>query len=173
MPDFDPTEAGTRARILLLLEAPGPKATRGRGGSGFVSPDNNDGSAENMWNLLRDAGMDRAHDVATWNVVPWYVGSDTKIRAVETADLLEARPYVEEVVSLLPELQVVVLLGKKAADGWSKLGLSLPTIKTPHPSPQNLNTRPEYRREILDALVAARRIAGLVKNQAAGHTTSD
>ena len=37
VPDFDPTEAGTSAPILLLLEAPGPKATKERGGSGFAS----------------------------------------------------------------------------------------------------------------------------------------
>jgi hypothetical protein len=58
-PDFDPTEAGVTARILLLLEAPGGKATMERDGSGFVSPDNNDGTAQNMWCLLRDAGVDR------------------------------------------------------------------------------------------------------------------
>jgi hypothetical protein len=37
VPDFDPTEAGVNAPILLLLEAPGGNATRERGGSGFVS----------------------------------------------------------------------------------------------------------------------------------------
>lgn len=80
VPDFDPTEAGVRARMLLLLEAPGPKATRERGGSGFISPDNDDATAKNMWQLLREAGVDRQVEVVTWNVVPWYVGDDSKIR---------------------------------------------------------------------------------------------
>lgn len=47
VPYFDPTEAGTEAAILGLFEAPGPKATP-PGGSGFVSADNNDQTAQNM-----------------------------------------------------------------------------------------------------------------------------
>jgi uracil-DNA glycosylase len=160
VPDFDPTEAGTEASILLLLEAPGPKATRERGGSGFVSPDNNDGSAENMWWILREAGIDRRREVATWNVVPWYIGSDVKIRSTKSADLLQARPHTEELVSLLPALRVVVLIGRPAAIGWSRLRITMPTIEAPHPSPQNLNTRPRYRQVIIDALREARREAG-------------
>jgi uracil-DNA glycosylase len=159
VPDFDPTEAGTTAPILLLLEAPGPKATTERGGSGFISPDNNDASAENMWWLLREAGIDRSTDAVTWNVVPWYVGTDNKIRPVSTSDLLAARPYISELISLLPNLRVVVLIGKKAADGWARLGIDVATIEAPHPSPQNLNTRPSYRTAILDALVEARQRA--------------
>ncbi len=44
VPWFDPTEAGITARILLLLEAPGPRAIGAGGprpaaaGSGFISP---------------------------------------------------------------------------------------------------------------------------------------
>jgi uracil-DNA glycosylase len=159
VPDFDPTEAGIEAAILLLLEAPGGKATRERGGSGFISPDNNDGTAENMWRLLREAGVDRRREVVTWNVVPWYVGSDSKIRPAESADLLDGRPYIEELIALLTALRVVVLIGKHAERGWSRLGLTLPTVAAPHPSPQNLNSRPHYRPLILDALREARRIA--------------
>lgn len=160
VPDFDPTEAGIEAPILLLLEAPGGKATRERGGSGFVSPDNNDGTAENMWGLLREAGVDRRREVVTWNVVPWYIGNDRKIRPAESDDLLDSRPYVEELLSLLTSLRVVVLLGKPAARGWERLGLSTPAIEAPHPSPQNLNTRPHFRAVILDALWDARQLAG-------------
>lgn len=108
MPDFDPTEAGVEAPILLLLEAPGAKATRERGGSGFVSPDNDDGTAENMWRLLREAGIDRRREVVTWNVVPWYIGSDRKIRPADSDDLLEGRRYIQELRELLPALRVVV-----------------------------------------------------------------
>lgn len=160
VPDFDPTEAGIEAPILLLLEAPGAKATRERGGSGFISPDNNDASAENMWRLLREAGVDRRREVVTWNVVPWYIGSDKKIRAADSADLLEGRRYIEELLGLLTSLRVVVLIGKAAAREWSQLGLDVPTIEAPHPSPRNLNSRPHNRGVILDALCEARRVAG-------------
>lgn len=157
VPDFDPTEAGINAPILLLLEAPGPKATRERGGSGFVSPDNDDGTAENMWHLLRDAQISRQHHVVTWNIVPWYIGSATKIRPAQSADLLDGRVYTEQLLSLLPQLRVVVLLGKQAALGWSRLHFDMPTIEAPHPSPQNLNPRPKQRQQLLDALIDARR----------------
>src|ERR1700692_99287 len=80
VPWFDPTEAGTDAPILLLLEAPGPRSTTQRGGSGFISPDNDDMTAQNMWTLLREAKINRVTDVVTWNIVPWYLGTDRKLR---------------------------------------------------------------------------------------------
>ncbi len=156
VPDFDPTEAGIRAPMLLLLEAPGGKATRERGGSGFVSPDNDDGTAENMWHLLREAGVDRPNDVVTWNIVPWYLGSDAKIRRAGRSDLEEARPYLAELLALLTHLRVVVLVGRRAAEGWQQLRLDLPTVEVPHPSPQNLNTRPQSRVLLRERLREAR-----------------
>ncbi|MGY0234208.1 uracil-DNA glycosylase [Longispora urticae] len=162
VPDFDPTEAGVHAPILLLLEAPGARATRERHGSGFVSPDNNDQTAATMWHLLCDAGIDRSRDVVTWNVIPWYIGDDTKIRPASTRDLLAAEGYTRQLLALLPALKVVVLIGRKAAKGWSRLGIhTLRTIECPHPSPRNLNTRPADRQKILVALQDARRLAGL------------
>ena len=141
--------------MLLLLEAPGPKATTERGGSGFVSPDNNDGTAENMWRLLREAEIDRSADVVTWNVVPWYIGTDEKVRAAAERDLKAGRRYIKELIDLLPRLRVVVLIGKKALSAWKNADIDLPTIEAPHPSPQNLNTRPHLRAELLQALTLA------------------
>ena len=46
---FDPADGGVEARILWLLEALGPKATRERGGSGIISCNNNDGAAETAY----------------------------------------------------------------------------------------------------------------------------
>lgn len=159
MPDFDPTEAATAAPILLLLEAPGPKATSERGGSGFVSPDNNDGTAENMWHLLCCAGIDRATDVVTWNVVPWYIGDDRRIRPADSRDLLDGRPYIEELIRLLTRLEVVVLLGQHARHGWERLRFPTRALAAPHPSPTNLNTRPHHRAEVLETLRKAHRTA--------------
>ncbi|MFN8113186.1 MAG: uracil-DNA glycosylase [Solirubrobacterales bacterium] len=155
IPYFDPTEAGTEARILLLLEAPGRRSALDAG-SGFVSSDNNDQTAENMWRLLERAEIDRSTDVVTWNVVPWYIGDGTKIRPTRSADLDEARSATQELIAMLPRLQVVVLLGKPAAKAWKALGFEREAIEAPHPSPLNLNTRPERREELLRALVTAR-----------------
>ncbi len=47
VPRFDPADAGTKARLLVLLEAPGPMTNLGnrRPGSGFISVDNDDRTA--------------------------------------------------------------------------------------------------------------------------------
>ena len=159
VPYFDPTEAGVRARMLLLLEAPGRRSAL-EAGSGFVSPDNDDQTARNMWQLLRDAGIDRGRDVVTWNVVPWYIGDGTKIRPTRASDLEEAREATRELLSLLPDIRVVVLFGRPAAAAWRSLGFNLEAIQASHPSPLNLNTRPERREEIRLALAEALARAG-------------
>lgn len=160
VPYFDPTEAGIEARILLLLEAPGRRSAL-EAGSGFVSPDNDDQTAQNMWQLLREAGIDRGRDIVTWNVVPWYLGDGRKIRATRASDLDEAREATRELLSLLPHIRVVVLLGRPAAAAWRALGFDLDAIEASHPSPLNLNTRPERREEIRLALAEARARAGM------------
>lgn len=154
IPYFDPTEAGVNARILLLLEAPGRRSALERG-SNFVSPDNDDQSAQNMWELLAEVGTDRSRDIVTWNVVPWYLGDGTKIRPARADDLDEAREATKELLSMLPRVRVVVLLGRPAAKAWSRLGINLPTIEAPHPSPLSLNTKPERRIQLRAALAEA------------------
>lgn len=69
IPNFDPCDGGVHARALFLLEAPGPKAVA----SQFVSSNNPDPTAQNLWHLIHDAGIARA-DTLIWNIVPWYVG---------------------------------------------------------------------------------------------------
>jgi hypothetical protein len=58
VPRFDPAEAGVNARVMLLFEAPGPMTNTDntRPGSGFISVDNNDQSAENCWRLRNEVG---------------------------------------------------------------------------------------------------------------------
>lgn len=161
IPYFDPTQAGTGARVLLLLEAPGRRGATVRRGSGFISPDNNDPTAENTWTLMRDAGLDRRYAV-NWNVVPWYVGSDAKLDKPSSADIVAARPAARELLALLPDLKVVVLLGLVAQNAWAALGVDQPaTLRTWHPSGRSLNGRPEYREHIRSTLAEATVLAGL------------
>lgn len=164
VPYFDPTEAGTGATILGLFEAPGPKAAP-PAGSGFVSADNNDQTAQNVWMLLRDAGIDRRSEYVAWNVVPWYVGDGGRIRPVRGSDLSEAQQATEDLLALLPNLRVAVLFGKAAARAWKRIEPGVEAIEAPHPSPLNVNTRPEVRTEIRRALVEAKRRAGVEHGQ--------
>jgi hypothetical protein len=94
VPWFDPADGGINARILWLLEAPGPRSTEQRG-SGIISCDNNDGAAENTWRTRTEAGVDR-RDVVHWNVIPYYIGNETKIRAWRLGDVANAGPLLAE-----------------------------------------------------------------------------
>jgi hypothetical protein len=104
VPDFDPLDGGVHAECLFLLEAPGGRAVA----SGFVSRDNPDETAKNFFLLNEEAGLTRANTVI-WNVVPWYVGTGSRIRAATRADIAAAAPFLDEFLGLLPRLRVVVL----------------------------------------------------------------
>lgn len=165
VPDFDPLDGGVGAECLFLLEAPGGKAV----GSGFVSRNNPDETAKNFFELNEEAGLPRQRTV-TWNVVPWYVGSATKIRAVTEADIQASQPHLRELLRLLPALRAVVLVGRKAQRVKPVFGRYVPNcaiFQCPHPSPLSLNGRPEKRAEILGCLKAVAAHLGLAANSAA------
>jgi uracil-DNA glycosylase len=150
VPYFDPEDGGIDARCLFLLEAPGPRAIE----SGLISRDNPDESAKNSLLLHAEAGIPRKQTVL-WNIVPWYVGSGTKIRPVRVSDIQEASPYLRAVFELLPRLRGIVLVGRKAqkAERLIKAERSnLPVYAMPHPSPQFVNRSPENRGILLAAL---------------------
>jgi hypothetical protein len=138
---------------LWLLEAPGPKATRERGGSGIISCNNNDGTAENTWRTRTEAGVNRAV-VAHWNVIPCYLGTETKIRAWDRSDVAAAGPLLREIIGFFASLRCVILGGGAAQEAWRAHGpelAGLEVIECPHPSPTNVNTRPGTRDLIVQA----------------------
>ena len=156
VPWFDPADGGVDARILWLLEAPGPRATEQRG-SGIISCDNNDGAAENTWRTRSEAGVSRT-DVVHWNVIPYYIGNDTKIRAWRRDDIASAGPMLVELIDLLPQVRAVILGGKAAQSGWldhRPPDIDVREFLCPHPSVTNVNTRPD----VWPAVVAAWRAA--------------
>jgi len=157
VPFVDPESGGTSAKVLVLLESPGPRASSARG-SGLISFDNDDLTAANGLECLLEAGLPR-HLTINWNIVPWYLRA---VRKPTDAELAEAVPALEQFLRLLPRLQVVVLLGKTAQEGWLSTGLDRPGLTVlhgPHPSPQNFNTRPESRPALVEVF---RRAAGLI-----------
>lgn len=147
IPYVDPMDGGTKADCLFLLEAPGAKAVAPQ----FISRDNPDETAKNVFLLSREAGIDRRRTVL-WNVVPWYIGSGKKIRPANSRDLGAAAPSLIEIAALLPALHTIVLLGKKAATASLSISQLLPMAKifsAPHPSPLFVNRRPENREILL------------------------
>lgn len=143
IPDYDPCDGGIQARALFLLEAPGPQAV----GSGFVSRNNPDPTARNMWHLMRDAGMPRS-DTLIWNICPWYVGENGHIVPVKAKDIREALPYLSELLGLLPHLQKIVLVGGKAQSATRYLSsiTSLPIEHTYHMGAQVFNRWPDKKK---------------------------
>ncbi|MBI3693596.1 MAG: uracil-DNA glycosylase [Acidobacteria bacterium] len=150
VPYFDPADGGVGARCLFLLEAPGRKAVL----SGFVSRNNPDETAKNFLELNQAAGIPREQTV-TWNVVPWYIGSGTKIRPAGRADVAAASGYLARLLTLLTGLKIVVFVGQKACMAEHDILRLLPAIKLitmPHPSPLFINRRRGNRVRILNVL---------------------
>jgi uracil-DNA glycosylase len=158
VPDFDPFDGGVSAECLFLLEAPGSRAV----GSGFISRDNPDETASNFFAVNAEAGVPRSRTV-TWNAVPWYIGDSTRIRAATGSDLRDAERYLEELLSLLPQLKVVVLIGRKAQrlrTRIQRLAPSASVLSCPHPSPLSFNGRPDRRDEMLACLTRVTELLG-------------
>ena len=112
IPEFDPAEAGARARILLVL----PQATRAADateGSGFVSVDNDDRVSANLWNLRHHIGLDER--VLLTNLVPWYLGPDV---TPSRRDLQHGGRALINLLPALRDLHAIVLLGGEAQKTW-------------------------------------------------------
>lgn len=160
IPHFDPAEAGVEARVLLLFEAPGPKTVPEWGGSGFVSVDNNDLTAQNVWTARNDVGL---HEhVLAWNINPWVLGrADVK----PTADELgQGASELRRLLTVLPELRVVIASGKKAQAGWDRhvapfVGEKYVAIHAPHPAGQSF-AQTGNRERFVRSLERAVRLAG-------------
>lgn len=152
IPHFDPWDGGIDAKVLFLLEAPGPKARN----SGFVSCNNPDETAKNFFEFLRDAGIDRKQ-VAVWNIVPWYIGSGQKIRPASSADIERGIESLHELFGLLTKLRCVVLMGNKAqaAEGHiRRINPALMIQRCPHPSPMFVNRHRENRQRLLSKIIS-------------------
>ena len=147
IPFIDPWDGGVEAEVLFLLEAPGPKARN----SGFVSMNNPDETAKNFFEICHEAGFDRKQTI-TWNTVPWYIGSGTKIRPANSADIAAGIDSLGELLHLLPKLKAIVLVGLKAQKAERHVREIAPYLQvffSPHPSPMFVNRKPENREILL------------------------
>jgi hypothetical protein len=136
VPEFDPLDGGVETKLLFLMEKPGPKTCPSRGGSGFVSRNNNDPTAKATHKFMAEAKIPR-RDTAMWNVIPWWNGTIRLTAAEKSAGAREIRPLLK----LFPVLKGVVLVGNAAAKlAEPQLsGLDLKIFYSVHPSIQARN----------------------------------
>ena len=150
IPYFDPWDGGIAAEVLYLLEAPGAKAVV----SGFISRNNPDETAKNFFQLNQQSGISRKRTI-TWNIVPWYIGSASRIRAANSDDIEVGIRPLGSVLDLLPGLRAIVLIGQKAQCASIRIARLRPKLrlfKSPHPSPLFVNNSPLNREKILVVL---------------------
>lgn len=161
VPEFDPADSAADAKTLILLDAPGTMLpdTTDRPGSGFASVDNDDPTAENLWNLRSTLGLEH---VVVWNIVPWYLAPGRK--KPNAAELAQGAMELRGLLPILRKLRVVVLCGPHAQEGWWKhiepfLGNTYSAFNAPHPSPLALK-QPGRREEIERTFARAAQVAG-------------
>ncbi|WP_343665004.1 uracil-DNA glycosylase [Paraburkholderia tropica] len=146
--DFDPLDGGVEADMLFLLEKPGPMTspTGKKIGSGFISRNNDDPTAENVFNFMRTAGIERKR-VVLWNVIPGW-NATIKYNAAEIRRGVEE---LRDLLPLLPNLHTVVLVGKPAQRAYSLLQTLRPDLRihtSAHPSARCFQFNPDQWRAI-------------------------
>ena len=147
VPDPDPLDGGVEARMLLLLETPGPAITR----TAIVSRDNPTGTAANLFRFLREADIER-RDSLIWNVIPWVIHAEGALnRAPRQSELSLAADYLAPLLDRLPRIAVIVLSGRFAGTArptLERLRPHIPVIAIPHPSPTYVCTSPAVAERI-------------------------
>lgn len=146
IPYIDPDCGGINARALVLLDNPSTNAEAGTG-SGLLSLDNNDRTARNLREAYERHGVSWA-DVVPWNVVPFPVaGKNGGSTATERRD---GAPWMEPFLNRCPNIEIVLLLGRSAEDGWRRANaskeLAIVPGPVPHPSPRGLTSADARRR---------------------------
>lgn len=132
--DFDPLDGGIDADMLFLLEKPGPMTspTGKREGSGFISRNNNDATAEAVFDFMIQAGILRRRAVL-WNVIP---GWNATIKTT-TEEVRRGVEELQNLLPLLPKVRTVVLVGAKAQQAQPFLyATALRIFTSAHPSPK-------------------------------------
>lgn len=172
-PYIAPMYRGIHAPILAVLRDPGPKAG-GVKGSGFLSVENDDPTAERQLRFITEAGLDPA-EVVPWNAYPWYIN-----KKPNAAQLHTGTEPLRRVIELLPELRVILLLGGTAQQTWSYFtkahtGLveerGITVVQTYHPSRQALQHPDVAVREAREEhLRQSFRTAGTIVRGGAGGT---
>ena len=80
IPYVDACLGGVNSQVLFLFQDPGPGTDHTEHGCGFLSPQNDDPSAECFLQCLHDSGLDLNYVIA-WNAYPWRFHPRVELRA--------------------------------------------------------------------------------------------
>ncbi|MFB8003467.1 uracil-DNA glycosylase [Nocardia sp. NPDC056000] len=155
VPYVDPDQGGIHARALVLLDNPSTMAEAGTG-SGLLSLDNNDATARNCREAYDRHGVSWKN-VVHWNVCP-FPTSNTKNGGSHVWELKAGVVWTRRLVDLLPDLTIVLPLGKNARTGWQLSNIARPdlydftTREIPHCGNRGLNSKPGARKAFDDAI---------------------
>lgn len=143
VPDFDSNDGGIDSQVLFLFEKPGPMTDTENGGSGLISRDNNDPTANATKMILERIGLDRKKTLI-WNSIPIW-NHTIQIKSIEQK---LGFIYLQELLTLLDKLKVIVLVGKKSQKAEMLLDSRYVIIKSFHPSLRVKNRFPSKWNEI-------------------------
>ncbi len=119
VPWFDPADGGVHARLLWLGGEADSSDQYSSGGTGFVSMDGPTRRSRNLRAAALAAGADRSA-VVVWNARPCNLGELRRSGGDKSAEVPEVE-LLQELMGLLPDLQVVVLAGRVAWEAFSQL----------------------------------------------------
>jgi hypothetical protein len=133
-----------------------------RVGSGLISRDNDDPTAEATFHFMRNARVPRTSTV-TWNTVPGWNGT----RRITSDELKEGIRDLYELLALLPKVRTIVLVGRKAERSEASIRELGPyaLFKSPHPSPLVRASYPDRWSSIPDFWREAARQAGVWRQE--------
>ena len=162
VPDFDPADGGVGASLLFLFEKPGPMASSSgvghRKGSGFMSRDNDDLTAEFTLQFMNLAEIPRKATVI-WNAIPRWNGT----RNIVAGEFTEGMDDFLELLQLLPNLRGIVLVGKRTLRAKYRLrDIEIPVFQSYHPSLLVKNSHPQNWLSIAAAWSSAAKSVGII-----------
>ena len=150
VPNFDPKDGGVNAKILFLLEKPGPETEN----SGLISQDNDDETARATKEFLNDAGIDRK-EIILWNAFPAWTGQ-IEISKEERGKISASTVF--RLLEILPKVKAIVLVGKEAQKMMeNEIPSNLGVFPSMHPSPKNRAFNLELWKQIPDDWAKAKK----------------
>ncbi|HKJ11158.1 MAG TPA: hypothetical protein VJ976_02085 [Ornithinimicrobium sp.] len=143
----DPAGGGRRASVLLLLEEHVPCRTAG---TGILSLHANDPTAGHTLAACSDAEL-AVEELFFWAVIPWWTQDPALSASGRVASRARqaghAGRWLGPLLSALPELNTVVLLGRSTSTRWeqalagarAEVPAGLAVLRAPHTSPMTWN----------------------------------